>query len=52
MAWNGTSSKVTRAMLRVPPEDGTASDQVVGGVTAHQADDRYGPCEREPGDGH
>ena len=33
-------------------EDGAAVDQVAGGVTAHQANNRYGPREREPGDGH
>ncbi len=29
--------------LSVLPEDGTAPDQVVGEVTAHQAYNRYGP---------
>ena len=32
--------------------DGAATDQVVGEVMAHQAFYRYGPWEREPGDGH
>ena len=30
-------------VLSAPPKDGAAADQVVGGVTAHQADNRYGP---------
>ena len=30
-------------VLPTPPEDGAAADQVVGGVTAHQAYNRYGP---------
>jgi hypothetical protein len=30
-------------MLSTLSEDGTASDQVVGEVTAHQAYNRYGP---------
>ena len=30
-------------MLPLSPEDGAASDQVVGEVTAHQAYNRYGP---------
>ncbi len=33
-------------------QDGTAADQVVGGVLAHQAYNRYGLWEKEPGDGH
>ena len=36
----------------VSPKDGAAPDQVAGEVTAHQAYNRYGPREREPGDGH
>jgi len=36
----------------VPPEDGAAAHQVVGGVTARLADDGYGPCKRGPGEGH
>jgi hypothetical protein len=32
-----------RLMRRVPPEDGTAPYQVVGGVMAHQAYYGYGP---------
>lgn len=39
-------------MLPASPEDGTASDQVVGGVMAYQAYNRYGPWEGEPGDGN
>ena len=35
--------KGPRTMLLEPPEDGAAADQVVGGVTAHQAYNRYGP---------
>ncbi len=35
--------KGTHIMLCVSPEDGTASYQVVGGVTAHQAYNGYGP---------
>jgi len=33
-------------MHPTPPEDGAAADQVAGGVTAHQAYNRYGPWER------
>ena len=32
-----------RNMLLKSPEDGAASDQVVGEVMAHQAYNRYGP---------
>ena len=32
-----------RNMLLKPPKDETAADQVVGGVTAYQAYNRYGP---------
>jgi hypothetical protein len=32
-----------RNMLLKLPEDETAADQVVGGVTAYQAYNRYGP---------
>jgi hypothetical protein len=39
-------------MLLILPKDGAASDQVVGGVTAYQAYNRYGPWEGEPGDGN
>ena len=35
--------KGVKNMLLTLPKDETASDQVVGGVTAHQADNRYGP---------
>jgi hypothetical protein len=35
--------KGIKDMLLMLPKDGTASDQVVGGVTAHQAYNRYGP---------
>ena len=35
--------KGTGTVLPVSPKDGAAADQVVGGVTAHQADNRYGP---------
>ena len=35
-----------------PPEDGAATHQVVGGVTARLANDGYGPCKRGPGEGH
>ena len=31
-----------------PPRDGPSWYQVVGGVTAHQADDAYRACERGP----
>jgi hypothetical protein len=41
-----------RACFSVSPKDGAAPDQVAGEVTAHQAYNRYGPREREPGDGH
>ena len=33
-------------------KDGAAADQAVGEVTAHQTYNRYGPREREPGDGN
>ena len=33
-------------------QDGAAADQVVGGVMAYQAYNRYGLWEKEPGDGH
>ena len=36
-------SKEVEAMLLTSPKDGAAADQVAGGVTAHQADNRYGP---------
>ena len=39
-------------MLQALPKDGAAADQVVGEVMAHQAFNRCGPWEREPGDGH
>ncbi len=39
-------------MLQALPKDGAAADRVVGEVTAHQAYNRCGPWEREPGDGH
>ncbi len=32
----------------IPPWDGPSWYQVVGGVTAHQADDAYRACERGP----
>ena len=35
--------KDSRDMLLELHEDGAASDQVVGEVTAHQAYNRYGP---------
>ena len=35
--------KDVRNMLLTLPKDGAASDQVVGGVTAYQAYNRYGP---------
>ncbi len=34
------------------PKDGAATDQAVGEIKAHQTFNRYGPREREPGDGH
>jgi hypothetical protein len=33
-------------------KDGAATDQAVGEATAHQTFNRYGPWEREPGDGN
>jgi hypothetical protein len=44
--------KGVETTLLTPPEDRVAPDQVAGEVTAHQAYNRYGPREREPGDGH
>ncbi len=35
--------KGSRNMLLELPKDETAADQVVGGVTAYQAYNRYGP---------
>ena len=35
--------KESENMLSDPPKDETAADQVVGGVTAYQAYNRYGP---------
>ena len=32
----------------IPPRDGPSWYQVVGGVTAHQAEDAYRACERGP----
>ncbi len=34
--------KAATTSLLPSPEDGTAADQVVGGVKAHQASNRYG----------
>ena len=44
--------KTSQPCSVVPPEDGAATDQAVGEATAHQTYNRYGPWEREPGDGH
>ena len=45
-------SKRVRACFSFSLKDRAAPDQVAGEVMAHQAYDRYGPREREPGDGH
>jgi len=43
---------VLQSRSATPPKDEAAADQAVGEATAHQTHNRYGPWEREPGDGH
>ena len=54
--WRGLEwfsvQKELGARFPILPKDRAAPDQVAGEVTAHQAYNRYGPREREPGDGH